>query len=225
MARKKTDVVEETSVVTSTTEENNNTDIKAILEQMKAMQAQITQLQKEKEEAVESKSSADALIEALKKSLKEKDSSSDVDIDVPVMSGCLGKLVLSTDGKGMETKYKFYHMGEVQDIPYSDLKDICKNMKSFAQKGLFYILDEKIVKKLRLAGHYNKMATQDDIVNLFEHTPNEIIGIYSIASDEQKEIIVSMIMEKKNNGEPVDYNVLAEIGKQCGKNLLANDED
>ena len=224
MARKKTDAVEETSAVTSTTQENS-TDMKAILEQMKAMQAQIAQLQKEKEEAVESKSSADALIEALKKSLKEKDSNSDVDIDVPVMSGCLGKLVLSTDGKGMETKYKFYHMGEVQDIPYSDLKDICKNMKSFAQKGLFYILDEKIVKKLRLAGHYNKMATQDDIVNLFEHTPNEIIGIYSIASDEQKEIIVSMIMEKKNNGESVDYNVLAEIGKQCGKNLLATDED
>lgn len=47
MARKKTDAVEETNVATSTTEENN-TDMKAILEQMKAMQAQIAQLQRKR---------------------------------------------------------------------------------------------------------------------------------------------------------------------------------
>ncbi len=223
MARRKTEVA--TTEVKDKVVEQPNNDMQAILEQMKVMQEQINQLKKEKDEAIESKSSADALIEALKKSLKNKETV-DIDADVPVMSGCIGKLILSTDGKGMATKYKFHELGEIQNIPYSDLKEICKNMRTFAQNGLFYILDNEMVKKLRLTGHYNKMASADDILHLFEKTATEIIGIYTTASDEQKEIIISMILDRKDNGGSIDYNVLAEIGRQSGRNLLGTaDED
>jgi hypothetical protein len=50
-----------------------------------------------------------------------------------------------------------------------------------------------------------------------------MIGIYSMASEDQKEVILQMVMDKKSKGEPVDYNVLAEIGKQSGKNLLTEE--
>lgn len=224
MARTKK-VVDTAKVETTQTIDNNtnNVDMGAILEQMKAMQAQIDKLTKEKEEVVNEKTSADALITALKKSLQEKDAIQAEDEDVPVMSCCVGTLTLSTDGKGMMTKYRFKELGEVQNIAYSDLKEICKNMRSFAEKGLFYILDEKVVKKLRLSGAYNKMASNEDIVHLFDKTPNEIIGVYTIATDDQKEVIVSMIQERLAEGNQVDYNVLAEIGKQCGKNLINMD--
>jgi hypothetical protein len=206
-------------------EQKQNTDMQAILAQMQAMQAQIDKLTKEKEKAVSDKLGADELIVALKKSLEDKKTDDvDAEQDVPVMSGCMGLLILSTDGMGQQTKYRFEEMGEVHDIPYADLKEICKNMRNFAQQGLFYILDDKIVKKLRLGGYYNKMASQDDIIHFFERKPSEMIGIYSMASDDQKEVITQMVLDRKSKGESVDYNLLAEISKQSGKNLLTTED-
>lgn len=222
MARTKKAEVTTSEIKDVEQKQDNNIDMQAVLEQMKIMQAQIDKLTKEKEQAVSEKLGADELIVALKKSLEDKKSDGDIE-DVPVMSGCMGMLILSTDGVGQQTKYRFEKMGEIHDIPYVDLKEICKNMKHFAQQGLFYILDDAVVKKLRLGGFYNKIASKEDIIHFFDRTPNEMIGIYSMASDDQKEVILQMVMDKKSKGEYVDYNVLAEISKQSGKNLLTEE--
>ncbi len=216
MPRKATVKTEENSM---NTEQNQSVDMQALMQQMQEMQKQIEALKKEKEDAENKNNDSANIIEALKKSLAQK-GDSDYEKEIPVVSECNGKLVLSTDGYGQGTKYKFDKMGETQNIPFGDLKEICKNMKSFAQKGAFYILDSEAVKKLRLEGAYQKMLSNEDMENILNKSANEIIELFHLATDKQKDTILSLIENAKMNGKDVDYNVLAVVGKEMNKNLI-----
>ena len=117
---------------TTKTEETPKTeqsvDMQALMQQMQEMQKQIESLKKEKEEAENKNSDSENIIEALKKSLAQK-GDSDYEKEIPVVSECNGVLVLSTDGYGQGTKYKFDKIGEMQNIPFGDLKEICKKVR------------------------------------------------------------------------------------------------
>ena len=45
--------------------------------------------------------------------------------------------------------------------------------------------------------------------------------IYKQASDAQKQIIVDMVSNRKLNGLPTDANIVVEISKLCGKDLMS----
>ena len=40
------------------------------------------------------------------------------------------------------------------------------------------------------------------------------------ACNEQKKIILDMVVDKKLNGEDVDANIVAQLSKACGKDLI-----
>lgn len=147
------------------------------------------------------------------------------DTDIPVISQTIGKLVLSTDGNGMGTIYRFDKFGEVHDIPFADLKDIVKNKPRFAKEGAYYISNAQAVKKLRLTKEYESIVDN----RLFEHILDEesdvVISTYKNAPKLQQEQIVSMIEDKIDRGQDVDGNVLVKIGKLCGKDFLRVEED
>jgi hypothetical protein len=147
------------------------------------------------------------------------------DTDIPVISQTVGKLVLSTDGNGIGTVYRFDGFGEVHDIPFADLKDIVKNKPRFAKEGAYYIANAQAVKKLRLTKEYENIVDN----KLFEHILDEkadvVISAYKNAPKLQQEQIVSMIEEKIDRGQDVDGNVLVKIGKLCGKDFLRVEED
>ena len=44
--------------------------------------------------------------------------------------------------------------------------------------------------------------------------------IYNNACNEQKKIILDMVVDKKLNGEDVDANIVAQLSKACGKDLI-----
>ena len=44
--------------------------------------------------------------------------------------------------------------------------------------------------------------------------------MYKSTSDVQKKIIVDMIKQKKAKGDYIDANILVEIGKLCGEELI-----
>lgn len=203
--------------IISTENENSKEDLFAqMMEQMKQMQEQIKTLQKEK-------TSAEELVKALKESNISKEENDDelkLDDDITVISQCVGGLTLSTDGKGEGMVYRFSHFGEIQDIPWGDLKEICRNMKSLAQKGAFYIANEKAVRKAKLKTYYNRILKNEDILHLFEKDANTIIELYKLANDFQKETIIDLIVNKKLKNEQVDGGVLFALSELSGKNLM-----
>ena len=200
-------------------ESKNDKDvIKKLMEQMATLQKQVESQNKEK-------SDLQKFVEALK-----SDKSTDIeDIqdseEIVVISQFVGTLSLFTEGNGMGYEYKFDKFGDIQDIPYRDLKDIVRNNRTFAQNGLFYIANNKVVDRLRLKAYYKRLISNEDMINIFNKKPNEIIEIYKLAPDEEKKTIIDLIIDKKMNKQKVNNDVLVELGELCGKDLINIDVD
>ena len=142
-----------------------------------------------------------------------------------VISQYMGKLVVSTEGSGIGVVYRFDRFGDIQDIPYGDLKLIVKNNAKFARQGVFYIANEDAVKKLRLDRDYEKIVTNSLFEHLLDEKASVIIKAYESAPKLQQKQIVAMIEDKLARNQEVDGNVLVKIGKMCGKDFLRVNED
>lgn len=171
------------------------------MEEMQKMMAQLAKQQPVETATVKEKLSADE--------------------DIVVVNLCEGELNLSTEGLGQGTVYTFNQKGEELPIPLADLKAIVRSNKSFAQGGAFYILDERAVKECKLATHYKRLLTDEQILNLFDNSADKVIELYKLAPKTQQDIIVDAIINKRYNKEKVDANILLELGELCGKDLMS----
>lgn len=93
-------------------------------------------------------------------------------------------------------------------------------MPNFAQQGIFYIVNKQAVDKLRLTNYYNRILSDEDMLNLFDKDSATIIDLYKLASELQKKQIIGLIEDKIINKENVDLNVLREIDEMAGTILV-----
>lgn len=182
-----------------------------LMKQLKEMQEQLAKLKAEND--------------SLKESQVEEEEELTGDTEIMVISQTIGGLTISTEGNGIGTTYRFDKFGDIQDIPFSDLKEIVKNKPNFAKEGVYYIANEKAVKKLRLTSDYKNIIGNDLFAHLLDEKPEVVVEAYKKAPRLQKEQIVGMIEEKLANKEEVDGNVLVKIGKLCGKDFLREDDE
>lgn len=147
------------------------------------------------------------------------------DTEIPVVSMCVGKLVISTLGNGLGNIYRFSEFGEIQDIPFGDLKEIVKNKPYFAKEGAFYIANEEAVKKLRLTRDYEHIISNKMFETLLNQNAEVVVEAYKTAPDLQKSQVVSLIEDKIASGADIDGNILIKIGKLCGKSFIKNEDE
>ena len=201
---------------TQTVEEKNTVDItQELMKKLEEMQNQLAELKAEN----------DSLRESKQVEYNDTDDEITADTDIVVISQFIGKLVISTEGNGAGNVYRFDKFGDVQDIPFGDLKLIVKNKPNFAKEGLYYIANEKAVKKLRLNRDYENIVDSNVFTHLLDENSDVIIKAYKDAPTLQKEQIVAMIEDRINRNQDVDGNVLVKIGKLCGKDFLRVDDD
>ena len=143
------------------------------------------------------------------------------DDEVVVISQCVGHLSLSTGKHGQGDIYNFEQFGAIDDIPFGDLKLIVKSNEFALNRGDFFIADEKAVKQLRLGNTYKRMLSNEDIMTLFTKDAKTIVDLYNLAPEGQKENIITMVLDKIYTGEEIDANILVELGKASGKDLLS----
>lgn len=112
--------------------------------------------------------------------------------------------------------------GQFKDRVFSEREalTIVNNMNSCIRSGLVYIADEEFVAENDLKDSYAYILSDVELKTLFEKNPADVVEIYKNVPDEQKEIIVRMIIDKRQNNEPIDANILVSIGKLSGKNLV-----
>lgn len=210
---KKSETAEKT---TKSTKAVDNTQ-----EQLKALQEQIAQLMAENE-ALKTKEEEEekASVTTVKEEVEEELTS---DTDITVISQTVGKLVISTEGNGIGTVYRFEEFGEVQDIPFGDLKDIVKNKPRFAKEGAYFICNPQAVKKLRLGNQYKNLIDDKTFINLFDKDAKTIIALYESAPKMQQEQVISLIQDRLDKGLEVDGNVLIKIGQLCGRDFITKE--
>ena len=201
---------------TVTVDEKSTVDVSAeLLKKLEEMQKQLAELKAEND-SLKMKQSED---------VTNDEEEINGDTEVAVISQFIGKLVLSTEGNGVGTVYRFEEFGDIHDIPFSDLKEIVKNKPNFAKEGLYYIANEKAIKKLRLTREYEHIINNKLFEHLLDEKSDVIIKAYKDAPKLQQKQIVAMIDERLANNKEVDGNVLVKIGKLCGKDFIRITED
>ena len=97
---------------------------------------------------------------------------------------------------------------------------IVNNMPNMIRSGMVYITDADFVKENDLADAYVNMLSDIDMKSLLAQDAKNVIDVYKNVSDNQKQIIIDMIIEQRKAGAKIDGNILTELGELCGKDLV-----
>ena len=129
-------------------------------------------------------------------------------------------------GEAGSVLISFDKMYEEQLIDYASLKDALRNRtnREMAKKGRFYINDERVVSKLRLKNDYKTILTPEQLKHILSSDVSKAIELYKLAPVGQKSTIIEIVKQSKFNGEDIDYNLLRELTKLSGVDLV-NIED
>ena len=119
---------------------------------------------------------------------------------------------------------RMYHIDKqfgYKMIPESEARAILSNMPNTIASVMVYIADKEFVNKNDLSGVYEEILSDKQLKELLQQNANDVCEIYKQASMAQREIIVDMVVNRKLNGLPIDANIVVEIGKLCGKDLMS----
>lgn len=97
---------------------------------------------------------------------------------------------------------------------------IVNNMPNMIRSGMVYITDADFVQENDLADAYVNMLSDTDMKSLLVQDAKNVIDVYKNVSDNQKQIIIDMIIEQRKAGAKIDGNILTELGELCGKDLV-----
>lgn len=101
---------------------------------------------------------------------------------------------------------------------------IVNNMPNMIRSGMVYITDAQFVQENDLADAYVNMLSDIDMKSLLAQDAKYVIEVYKNVSDNQKQIIIDMIIEQRKAGAKIDGNILTELGELCGKDLVHIDD-
>lgn len=116
--------------------------------------------------------------------------------------------------------HQFDHQFDMQGIPENEARQIVQNMPVSTRNGSFYIADSQFVQENELSAIYETILDVEQMKTLLNKDSKYVIDVYLNASDGQKKIIIDMIVDRRLNGQPVDANVLIELGKLSGRDFM-----
>lgn len=170
-----------------------------------------------------------AFLEAQLQKFIDRDDETKIDISsddyVKVMSLCPVLLNLCTKSYGQGKAFKFIKFGEVKRILYGDLVDILEVNPTFAEAGLFYILDERVVRRHGLDDTYEKILDKSKIEQIFTGNNTDALNLYKTSNPRQQEVIRDMLIDKLRDDENFDLNLISAISKYSKVNLQEKADD
>ena len=101
---------------------------------------------------------------------------------------------------------------------------ILNNMSNMIRSGMLYIADAQFVEENDLSEVYLNLLSDVELKELLNKDSSYVIDAFKTVCDGQKKVIIDMIRDKKAEGENIDANVLVELGKLSGQDLLHDDE-
>ena len=116
--------------------------------------------------------------------------------------------------------FSFDEMYEEQYIDYASLKEIVRVNRDMAKNGRFYILDERVVNKLRLKNNYKNVLSPEQLKDLLNSDTRKAVELYKLANQTQQSTIIELVKQAKFRGESVDFNLLSELEKLSGVRLI-----
>lgn len=198
--------------------QEQSVDVAQLMKMMQDMQKQIESLSNKNQELEKiNEEQSKIAIEPKKETL----STIEPNEYINVMSLIDNTLNVSTQGYGQGEIYKFVEYGEIQPIIYSDLSRIISNQKTFLEKGLFVILDERVNKRHQLT-KFSELVSKEMLDSIISLEPKNVDELFKNLSDEQKDNVVEMIIRNvfKNGEENLDYSKLRKMSKYYKRDII-----
>lgn len=128
-------------------------------------------------------------------------------------------MILSTGGMGKGKVYEFEKFGQSRNITYNNLVEILSYQEHFAKQGRFYILDKDVINNHELSDAYKSILTKEQIENILTYDEKAMTTLFNRTTPEQRETIVSLVINKLKDGEKVDLNKVSILSKIYGFDL------
>lgn len=146
---------------------------------------------------------------------------------IKVMSLCRdGELLnLCSERFGRGRQYTFTTFGEVKRIVYSVLVEILEVNQTFLNGGLFYIMDERVIKRHGLEDVYKNILTKEKIEAIFSGNHTDALNLYKISNSMQQEMIRTMLIDKLKNDDEFNVVLVAAISKYSKVDLQEKAEE
>lgn len=191
-----------TSNVETKTDNNNKT--------IKNLEAQLEEQRKQIE----------ALMNMLQSNQTIAVNDNEISADEEILVISLTPNKLNLVGDNGVVLFSFDEIYEEQYIDYASLREIVRLNRDMARSGRFYILDERAVSKLRLKNNYKNVLNPEQLQKILSMDVTKAIELYKLANDTQKRTIIELVKQSKFRGENVDYNLLGELSKLSGIDLM-----
>lgn len=112
-----------------------------------------------------------------------------------------------------------------RDFAEKEANIIVENMINLINSGAVYIADKEFAEEHNLTDIYANLLDEKALRELFDKDGQTILETYKMVNAAQKQIIVDMIVSRREHRQFVDANAAIEIGKLCGKDLMLIEPD
>ncbi len=133
---------------------------------------------------------------------------------IEVKNGFNGRLIFKNTRNG--EVYEWSEFGEVQEIPFSDLKYAKATNKDFYIKNWFLIDDEDVIKTLGVSKYYANALKEEEFDKLFDLSPAEIVSRINKLSNGQKRSLTYKVCSMYKNGKLDSIKVINALEKSLG---------
>lgn len=144
---------------------------------------------------------------------------------IPVISLIDYPLNLLTQQGSPRAKYRFDGFGQKKHIIYQDILTIIESYRHFMEKGFFWIADQRVIDRHGLQDVQKSILTKESLDKILSGS-KESPAIYKSASEEQKRMIVGMMIRKlTSDPQSIDLNVVDEISRLSKTNIQQTAEE
>lgn len=203
---KKEDNVEVTAVVSSTPAVDDVSYFKTLKEENDSLKKQMEEMQAQLKMMAE-------MISASKNNVPGN--SPRAEKFIPIINLSTGVLVLrGTTVHTIEGQFASVTFRE------REARAIMNNARNVFVKGYAWIADEEFMKEYDLDIACANVLSDEKLKKVLDNSPEYVIEVYKSVPEAQKQIIISMIEEKRSNGQYVDANVIMRLGEVSGHDLM-----
>lgn len=202
---KKEDNVEVTAVVSSTPTVDDVSYFKTLKEENDSLKKQMEEMQAQLKMMAEMISASRSSVESAPKAEKF----------IPIINLSTGVLVLR--GSTVHTIE-----GQFASVTFREreARAIMNNARNVFVKGYAWIADEEFMKEYDLDIACANVLDAEKMKKILDNSPEYVVEVYKTVPEAQRQIIVSMIEEKRSNGQYVDANILTRLSEISGRDLM-----
>lgn len=170
-----------------------------------------------------------SLIDSISDAIDELDESSDDDVQngdvglsledvIPVKSITFGGLTYKA--RSTNAIYRWNQIGAIEYMTVAELNEMNNYKRSYLNKPLVLLLDERAVKKFRLQSVYENVAQISNLKKLFKSNISTISRVIDHALDvNMRDILISKSRQMIKNKTLTDINIIKLLEKKLQHDL------